>query len=328
MTNLRKVCYNGQKSYEGRFWVMDRSESKIKLLKLLDAIFSAIVLLLALRLMVSTSSQDPTVFGVLLFLTMAIGQAFTTLTYGLKQKSVFAKNVVVTATYVACAVFYAVASTDLAIKVTGTIVYLAIIANRAFSIVIDKSRRNVILNALFIPLVAFFALSVMVAQDENVWIGNAMTNFLVMLRALGHIIANAFSRIRLGVLRKIIRKTYASEILFGMLSLMFAFSMVFVYMEPSNFSDFGDALWYCFAVVTTIGFGDIATTTTIGRILTTILGLYGLIVVALLTSIIVNFYMETKNDEPSEKDDEPQQTTEKHSDEQPPSSQTPEETER
>ena len=44
-----------------------------------------------------------------------------------------------------------------------------------------------------------------------------------------------------------------------------------------------------------IGFGDFAATTLPGRAISVILGLYGIIVVALITSIIVNFYNETKN---------------------------------
>ena len=56
-----------------------------------------------------------------------------------------------------------------------------------------------------------------------------------------------------------------------------------------------DALWYCFAVVTTTGFGDLAAVTLIGRILTVILGFYGIVVVALITSVIVNFYNEVKD---------------------------------
>ena len=46
-------------------------------------------------------------------------------------------------------------------------------------------------------------------------------------------------------------------------------------------------------MVTTIGFGDFAAVTPLGRILTVILGMYGIVVVAVITSIIVNFYNET-----------------------------------
>ena len=65
---------------------------------------------------------------------------------------------------------------------------------------------------------------------------------------------------------------------------------------------FADALWYCFAIVTTIGFGDMVAETTVGRILSVFLGVYGLIVVAVLTSIIVNFYNETSKRDDKEKD--------------------------
>ena len=44
--------------------------------------------------------------------------------------------------------------------------------------------------------------------------------------------------------------------------------------------------------MTTIGFGDLTAVTDFGRILSVILGAYGIVVVALITSIIVNFYGE------------------------------------
>ena len=49
--------------------------------------------------------------------------------------------------------------------------------------------------------------------------------------------------------------------------------------------------------MTTIGFGDFSAVTPLGRILSVILGIYGIIVVALITSIIVNFYGEMKSDD-------------------------------
>ena len=95
------------------------------------------------------------------------------------------------------------------------------------------------------------------------------------------------------VLRKIVRKTYAAEILFGMLMLIVAFSIVLPQFDP-GIPSFEDALWYCFAIVTTIGFGDLVSVSILGRLLSVILGVYGLIVVAIITSIIVNFYNEVK----------------------------------
>lgn len=110
----------------------------------------------------------------------------------------------------------------------------------------------------------------------------------------------AFSQLKVRVLFKIVLKTYSLEVIFGLITLMVAFSLVFMVYEPSM-ETFGDALWYSFAVVTTIGFGDYAATTLIGRILTVVLGVYGLVVVAIITSIIVNFYNETSGKHDTEK---------------------------
>ena len=47
-------------------------------------------------------------------------------------------------------------------------------------------------------------------------------------------------------------------------------------------------------MVTTIGFGDVTVSSFLGRLISVVLGVYGIIVVALITSIIVNFYGEIK----------------------------------
>ena len=107
----------------------------------------------------------------------------------------------------------------------------------------------------------------------------------------------AFSQLKVKVLFKIILNTFSLEILFGLLTMIVCFSLIFMKVEtPENggkITSFPEALWYCFAIVTTIGFGDIAAVTPIGRVLSVILGLYGLVVVAVITSIVVNFYNET-----------------------------------
>ena len=75
---------------------------------------------------------------------------------------------------------------------------------------------------------------------------------------------------------------------------MVAGALVLLMVEDREiFKTFGDSLWYCFTVVTTIGFGDITAKTLIGRVVTVVLGIYGIVAVAVITSIIVNFYNET-----------------------------------
>lgn len=76
-----------------------------------------------------------------------------------------------------------------------------------------------------------------------------------------------------------------------------------IYTDGARFNrEYTNALWYCFAVVTTIGFGGMTATSAIGRTLSVILGLYGIVVVALITSIIVNFYGKMKKAGPADDD--------------------------
>ena len=136
---------------------------------------------------------------------------------------------------------------------------------------------------------------------------------LLILTSFFHIGRVAFSQIDLRRMEKIIRKTYAVEIIFGMLLLIAAFSAVLQHTEP-QIETYADALWYCFAIVTTIGFGDIAAAGPVGRILSVILGIYGIIVVSLITSVIVNFYNEVK-DAPDDAPPPPEGLPEKENEE-------------
>lgn len=93
----------------------------------------------------------------------------------------------------------------------------------------------------------------------------------------------------------IIRKTKVIEEFTGLLFSMLIFAIFLTRLEP-GIQTYGDGLWYTFAVVTTIGFGDVVVVTTIGRILSVILGVYGLFIIAIITSIVVNYY-QTHQDE-------------------------------
>ena len=96
-----------------------------------------------------------------------------------------------------------------------------------------------------------------------------------------------------------IREELALKIIMGLLVLVTLCSIYFTLVEP-GMTSFADSLWYSFSVITTIGFGDVTVTTTFGRILSVILGIYGIVVVGLVTSIIVTLY----NDKTKKKDED------------------------
>ena len=189
--------------------------------------------------------------------------------------------------FACCAVIFLISETGNVYRITAILHMLGLAADHLFSIVKNHKVRNVIFRVLGVLL-----LGAGMAFDGKTAL--MLVLVLTIPRIFYYIARISFSQVKLDVLSRIIRKTYAAEILFGMLLLITAFSIVLPNFEL-NINTFGDALWYCFAIVTTIGFGDITAVTIPGRIISVILGLYGLIVVALITSIIVNFYSETKD---------------------------------
>jgi len=202
--------------------------------------------------------------------------------------------------FAACAVLFLCTDSAMTYILVTVFHVTALIVDHLFSVIRNHKVRNVIPRVLFILILLFLVICAVTLG------GSTALLYLLVLnipRIFYYIALIVFSRIKMDALRKIVRKTYAAEILFGMLLLIIAFSIVLPQFEP-GISSFGDALWYCFAIVTTIGFGDFTAVTLPGRAISVILGLYGIIVVALITSIIVNFYNETKNtDDPEENED-------------------------
>lgn len=175
--------------------------------------------------------------------------------------------------------------------------------------------RKKVSSYIFNGILAFVALSVGITMifslgTPDVFVVTVFpTIAVIMIMAIVEILIFAFSRMKLKGIIKIMRKTYAFEVFYGLIVLIIACSLYFMIMEE-NIPTFGDGLWYSFAVVTTIGFGDFTVTSVISRILSVILGIYGLIVVATITSIVVNFYNEVK-----EKKDEDNPRKDKKEDE-------------
>lgn len=196
--------------------------------------------------------------------------------------------------FLACAVAIFIWPTLPVMAIAGVVFMASLIPSRVLSILRNRKLINILLNAAFILLVLFSIWDIWSGAESQL-LFVIVVMLLIACRSLLRIMSVTFARLRLDLLRDIVQQTYAAEIIFGLLLLIASFSFVLIYTDTASFNgEYKNALWYCFAVVTTIGFGDMTAVSTIGRILTVILGVYGIIVVALITSIIVNFYGEMK----------------------------------
>ena len=182
------------------------------------------------------------------------------------------------------------------------LVAAAMSANQFLTISKEKTKRGFITNILLGVVFAMLAAAVLFSIDKNDFIYISLVSaFLLLFSSLRRLLLPSLKYEKMKLLLNILVKTHAFDALVGLMAFIIAFSFMIPVVEP-NITNFWDAMWYCFTVVTTIGFGDFYATTVVGRILTVVLGIYGIVVVAILTSVVVNFYNEVSKNK--DKDDE------------------------
>ncbi len=96
---------------------------------------------------------------------------------------------------------------------------------------------------------------------------------------------------KLKLISVILKTSGMSKVLSSFL-VFFLISAIIIWLVDSNVESFLDAIWFCFAVVTTIGFGDVVVTNLIARIVAIILAVYGILVIAIITGVIVYYISE------------------------------------
>ena len=96
---------------------------------------------------------------------------------------------------------------------------------------------------------------------------------------------------KIRVLGIILKRTKADRVLSGFLLFLFAAALIIQIVEP-DINRYVDALWYCYAVISTAGFGAVVAVTFIGKVCSVLLTIYSMFVLAIVTGVVVNFYSQ------------------------------------
>ena len=304
-----------------------KKQKKNTVYHLLDSVLSGVIVLYATYL-IQTFSKSKVLLSGLFFLLAA--ENVLRLAEGKRTKT---QRFCVMALYLAGAVLILVLDPfHSSLLAAVAVEFIVILFNRVTAIMKKPKRRVIVLNVLCILIIVVIAVFIFTSDmlmgmtaemDEadfeanpqytglaesmdqleeidadSSFSGQDIVLFIYLMaiilgRIILHVVGISISQMKLRILMNIIRETYVLEILLGLLLMIIAFSTIFSTLEESMAS-YGDALWYSFALVTTIGFGDITATTMIGRVLSVFLGIYGIVVVAIITSVIVNFYGEMR----------------------------------
>ena len=215
------------------------------------------------------------------------------------KKHIF-ENLILTIVVFIIAVLVALTKYGIYFLISGMFCYsLTTIAFSLIRIKEDKSIQSIIFNVLCIVLAFLFSFVFFfpaIYEKHASTVSNS--NFIVLCFSTMIIVSSGKNlllpyhrTLKINVVTNIIKKSMINEIILSLLILIILCSVYFTLAEP-NITSYVDGLWYSFAVITTIGFGDVYVITTFGRILSVILGISGIAVVAVFTSFIVNFYNE------------------------------------
>lgn len=94
---------------------------------------------------------------------------------------------------------------------------------------------------------------------------------------------------KLRIFNLVMKRTKAYNVLLGLVFFVLAAALIIMLVEP-EINTYFESLWYCYAVISTIGFGDVVVTSVIAKVVSVLLTVYSLFVLAIATGVVVSFY--------------------------------------
>lgn len=89
----------------------------------------------------------------------------------------------------------------------------------------------------------------------------------------------------------VVKRSSANKMIYSFIINFFFVAAIITVREP-GIHNYGEGLWYTFVSCSTIGFGDFTAVTFLGRILTVYIAVCEILLVAILSGVVVSYYLE------------------------------------
>jgi voltage-gated potassium channel len=90
----------------------------------------------------------------------------------------------------------------------------------------------------------------------------------------------------------VLHKTKADRLVLGFVVFLLVVSGILWAVEP-GMTTYREALWYCYAIISTSGFGDFVAVTFVGRVCSILVTIYAIFVIGIVTGVVVSYFQQT-----------------------------------